>query len=157
MLTATAVGVVHDEDVTRRHFSTILQGKVLHRVWESAQLHGQRQALGDYFAGTVAQGRRIVHRIAHDGRIGTAHEHQSHLVSDRRQSVLEHFKGNGVNALCHGVPASITILPWASSIACALGGTMQVESNSSTMNGPAIPPASAPRETTGVSINKPLK
>ena len=41
MLTATAVGVVHDEDVTRRHFSTILQCQVLHRIWKSAKLYSQ--------------------------------------------------------------------------------------------------------------------
>src|SRR5207245_5752060 len=101
----------------------------------------------------IAQRRRVIHRVAHHRRIRATHEHERHLVGDRRERVLDHLERYEI----HHSPASITILPCVSSSALAPGGTMQVASNSSTMSGPCIRFASAARPNTGVSTNFPPK
>ena len=91
MHAAGGVGIVEDEYVARLCVVAVFVNQRFHRVREGTQMQGHGQAVGHSRAVPVAQAGRIIHRIAHDGGIGRAHDDQRHLVGDRRQGVAHHF------------------------------------------------------------------
>src|SRR4051812_32322028 len=126
----------------------------------------ERQSLRDHLPVPVAERGRVIHRVAHHRRIGAAHEHERHLVGDRRERVLHHLERDWIDAQfgvrlvinsgSHGA-VSICMLPCPSSWALAPGGMTQVASSSSMIIGPGMRFASAARLTTGVSCSLPSK
>src|SRR5262245_421875 len=120
---------------------------------------GEGQTLSHRAALAVAEGRRVVHVVLEHARVRRSQDGEGHLVGDRQERVLEQLEGDGVVRFgghaclprCASAPRSMTMLPQASRAARASGGTRQVASYSSTMQGPWRPPASAPRSMTGVS------
>ena len=86
VLAAEAVRVVGDEDVARLRRLAELLEHVAHRRRERPELDGERQPLRDHLAVAVAERGRVVHRVAHDGRVGAPHHHQRHLVGDRARA-----------------------------------------------------------------------
>ena len=101
MLAAGGVGIVADEDVAGRDSPLILGDQMAHGVIETAQMHRRGEPLGQGLAVPVAQSRRIIHRVAHDGRMRRPHQDQRHLVGDGVESVLEHLKQDRVQISVH--------------------------------------------------------
>ena len=152
MLAGRAVGIVEEVDVARRRGRPMIADQKRQAVGEGAELDGQGQALGDDLAIAIGDRGGVVHRIAHHGRIGRAHDDQRHLVGDRAERVLDYLEGDRIDVGTLGHAWRISMLPSASSRAVAPGGTTQVASYSSTMKGPERGLAvSAARARTGVS------
>src|SRR5262249_10613406 len=103
--------------------------------------------------------------LEHAG-VGRAEDRQGHLVGDRQKRVLEQLEPDGVARPAHrpplpgalvgripqiSCPSSMVMLPDPSRAARAPGGTTQVASYSSTMQGPTRGVLKSGRSRIGVS------
>ena len=110
-----------------------------------------RAALRDGAAVGVAERRRVVHVVLEHAGIGGPQDRQGHLVRDGQQRVLEQLEPDGIGEP-RGHQTSITMLPQASRLARAPGGTTQVASYSSMIAGPSRGVARSPLDRMGVTI-----
>ena len=86
----------------------------------------------------VAERGRVVHRVADDRRVGAAHDHERHLVGDRRERVLDHLeRDRDRSRRPSGIELDVDVAVARRASRRQPGGTTQVESYSSTSSGPS--------------------
>lgn len=151
------VRVVEDVDVALRHASLEVAHKSGHGIIEGTKMHRRGETLRQRLAAVVEDGSGEIHRVADDAGIGRAHEIECHIVGDAVEAALQDLEQERIDIAPHGIthqaPALrlMRILPSASRLAVASGGTTTVPSYSSITIGPAWGFASSPLlDITGV-------
>ena len=138
VLAAEAVRIVGDEHVAGLDVLAEVLAHVPHDRRERPELDGEGQTLRDELALAVAERRRVVHRVADDGRVGAAHHDERHLVGHRRERVLDHLEGDGIDRDGGHGSRAMSMFPSASIVARQPGGMTHVASYSSTISGPSM-------------------
>ena len=153
--------VVDDVDVTGREGVTEALEQRLHRVRDRAELEGDCDRLRDRLPRRRAEGGRVVHRVAHDGRVSGAEDRRRHLVGDGRERVRDDRAEDRLRLGRCLLPRVCTLnrdvleherVVRRPRTTVHSGGTTTVVSYSSTSSGPSS--GSSPieaRETTGAS------
>ena len=97
VLATRAIGIVEDVDIVRIDSALVLVDQRPHRIVEAAEVQRGRQTLGECLALRIAEGGRVVHRVADDLGVASAHDDQGHFVRDGVERVLDDFQKNGVD------------------------------------------------------------
>ena len=97
MLAAGAVGIIEDIDVLGMDLALVLFDQGSHRVVEASEVQRGRQTLSERLAFRIAEGGRVVHRIADDLGVAGAHDDQGHFVRDRVERILDDFQEDWID------------------------------------------------------------
>ena len=90
-------GIVHDEDVARRHVVAEVAHDRFHGGRHRAEMPRQRQALRRQLAVGVGEAGRVVHVVLEHARVGGAEDGERHLVMaiEKRDQFLNSSKAIG--------------------------------------------------------------